>query len=618
MEEAPKPMRFGSAIVDYVALLRDFGVRLHYIVLLLTFNLLAGAFESIGLSIFLPLIQIASAGDDALANDNNRIVATLRRVFNFIGIPVTFEHLLIVIICVLMVRQVFVFMRSVAWAVVQEQVRHYLRENLFERYVHADLGYHDRVTSGQFINSFVTEIRLATIAIFAPVSMVNVAMMGLIYLTLMLWASPGMTLISVGTLLVAVLMLFKILSISRRAGEDLTATNRRITDFLVQRIGALRLLRLSGTEDAETRHMHDLSRRVFGINVRIGYLSSSLNVLMEPILIAAGLVILYSGVRGFGMQVGEIGFFILVLLRLQPASKDLLKSYQQWVTGNATIRALQERLRVMTAAREDRAGNLSMPGITDSIAYQGVYFSYPSDQTDTVCALEGIDLVIPARKMTALVGPSGAGKSTLIDLLPRLRIPTRGRITIDGLPVDTLDIRSLRAGIAFVAQSPRILGETPAEHIRYGMPAATDAHVQEAAEMAGAHEFISKLAQGYDTRFGEEARLLSGGERQRLDLARAMLRSAPILILDEPTSNLDSTSEMRIQEALARLRQQGHTTIIVIAHRLATVAQADQIVLMREGRVEAIGTHEQLLTRSEWYSEACARQFGYRQTVAAK
>jgi ABC-type multidrug transport system fused ATPase/permease subunit len=618
MKEPPKPMRFGGAVVDYIALLRDFGVRLHYIVLLLAFNLFAGAFESIGLSIFLPLIQIASAGDEALANDSNRIVATLRQVFNFVGIPVTFEHLLIVIICVLMVRQVFVFMRSVVWAVVQEQVRHHLRENLFERYVHADLGYHDHVTSGQFINSFVTEIRLATIAIFAPVSMVNVAVMGLVYLTLMLWASPGMTLISVATLLVAVLMLFKILSISRRAGEDLTATNRRITDFLVQRIGALRLLRLSGTEDVETRHMHDLSRRVFGINVRIGYLSSSLNVLMEPILIAAGLVILYSGVRGFGMQVGEIGFFILVLLRLQPASKDLLKSYQQWVTGIATIRALQQRLQVMGSAREDRAGTLPMPAITDSIAYQGVSFSYPSDQTGTVPALEGIDLVIPARKMTALVGPSGAGKSTLIDLLPRLRIPTRGGITIDGSPVDALDIRSLRAGIAFVAQSPRILGETPIDHIRYGMPLATDAQVHVAAEMAGAHEFISKLPHGYDTHLGEEARLLSGGERQRLDLARAMLRGAPVLILDEPTSNLDSTSEMKIQEALTRLRQQGRTTIIVIAHRLATVAQADQIVLMRGGHVEAVGRHEQLLARSKWYAEAYARQFGYQPATVAK
>jgi len=176
----------------------------------------------------------------------------------------------------------------------------------------------------------------------------------------------------------------------------------------------------------------------------------------------------------------------------------------------------------------------------------------------------------------------------------------------------------LRSGIAYVAQSPRILGATPRQHICYGRGEIGDKQIEAAAELAGAHEFIAGLPQGYDTPLGEDARLLSGGERQRLDLARAMLRNAPVLILDEPTSNLDSTSESRIQDALLRLRRQGRTTIIVIAHRLATVTQADQIVLMREGRVEAVGAHEQLLAGSDWYAEACARQFGYQPETVAK
>ena len=609
-----------GGISEYLALCRGFGVRLRDIAILLTLNLTAAVFESIGLSIFLPLIQIAAGGDKALEGGGNRIVAMVERGLGFFGIPVTFEFLLLTIIVLMLVRQVFVFLRSAVWTVIQERVRNFMREQLFETYVHADMAYHDSVTSGQFINSFVTETRLASIAIFGPISMINMAMIGSIYLLLMLWASPNMTLISLATLGVAVILLLQIMSISRRAGVELASTNRGITDFLVQRIGSLRLLRLSGTEDAETGRMRDLSMRVYRINARIGYLSSSLNVLMEPIVVAAGLVILYFGVRGFGMQVGEIGFFILVLMRLEPACKDALKAHQQWVTGLPTIRALQARLAEMERARESRAGTLLVPSVSEGIAYRNVDFTYPTARgNDTLPALRNVSLTIPARKMTALVGPSGAGKSTLIDLLPRLRIPSVGSIKIDGVQLDDIDIRSLRSGIAYVAQSPRILGATARQHICYGRPETSDKQIEAAAELAGAHEFISRLPQGYDTPLGEEARLLSGGERQRLDLARAMLRDAPVLILDEPTSNLDSTSEMRIQEALTRLRQQGRTTIIVIAHRLATVAQADQIVMMREGRIEAIGTHNELLTKSEWYAESCARQFGYMPAaVAAK
>jgi ABC-type multidrug transport system fused ATPase/permease subunit len=294
-----------------------------------------------------------------------------------------------------------------------------------------------------------------------------------------------------------------------------------------------------------------------------------------------------------------------------PVAKDYLKLRQQYATGLASLEALHDRLREMADARENRSGSRPMPPAPQEIVFENVEFVYPTvAERSGTRALANIDLTIPARQLTALIGPSGAGKSTLIDMLPRMRQPTSGRILISGQPLNEIDIVFVRASIAFVPQAPRILGATPREHIRYGVPSASEREVEEAARLTGAHEFISRLHQGYDTELGEEGQLLSGGERQRLDLARALVRKASILVLDEPTSHLDATSEAHLQVALGSLRDSGRVTIIVIAHRLTTIVQADQIVVLREGHIEATGRHDDLLVKSSWYADAFARQMG--------
>src|SRR5690606_11715356 len=171
----------------------------------------------------------------------------------------------------------------------------------------------------------------------------------------------------------------------------------------------------------------------------------------------------------------------------------------------------------------------------------------------------------------AIVGPSGAGKSTLIDLLPRLREPTSGTIFLDDTPITEFSVVSLRSGIAYVPQTPILFNESIADHIRLGKPDATADEVRVAAELAGADEFIRALPNAYDTVIGESGIRLSGGQRQRLDLARALVRSAYILILDEPTSNLDAESEENFRRTLLQLRKRSNTTVIVVAHRLSTI-----------------------------------------------
>jgi subfamily B ATP-binding cassette protein MsbA len=248
----------------------------------------------------------------------------------------------------------------------------------------------------------------------------------------------------------------------------------------------------------------------------------------------------------------------------------------------------------------ERAGATELARVRGEVAFEDVSFRYDGESP----VLDGIRLRIAAGTMVALVGPSGAGKSTLVKLLPRFYDVTAGRITIDGVDLRELTLKSLRQHIGIVAQEPLLLSGSIAENLRYGKPDATDAEVREAARLAYAAEFIERLPDGYEMEIGERGLRLSGGEKQRLALARAFLKNAPILILDEPSSALDPESEALIKQALAQLLR-GRTTLI-IAHRLSTIEHADEVVVLDRGRVVERGPHRQLLAQQGLYHRYAA------------
>ncbi len=304
---------------------------------------------------------------------------------------------------------------------------------------------------------------------------------------------------------------------------------------------------------------------------------------------------------------------VLVFLAYLPELQDRLKSLTGIGTALQETRVSMDRVMdVLEAEREvtDRPGAPALPRLRGAVTLERVSFGYEPARP----VLREVSLEVRPGETLAIVGPTGAGKSTLVSLVPRFIDPWRGRVLVDGRDVREVQVKSLREQVALVLQESFLFPLSLAENIAYGRPGATRGQIEAAARVANAHDFITQLPEGYDTVVGERGATLSGGERQRIAIARALLKDAPILILDEPTSALDAETEGQLMEALTRLMA-GRTTLLV-AHRLSTIRRAGRIVVLQAGRVIEVGSPAELLARDGLYAQLYRRQFGGERDAA--
>jgi ATP-binding cassette, subfamily B, bacterial MsbA len=405
----------------------------------------------------------------------------------------------------------------------------------------------------------------------------------------------------------------------RRIGRDVRRTTRRgqdkladIQNILHETITGNRIVKAFNMEFWELLRFRQAARKLFRANlrsVRAQAITSPLMDFIGAVAIALLLLLGRNQIGHRGMPEGVFFAFIVALFKMYDPIRRFGVYYNNFQQAAGASTAIFDFMDDQDEVREARHPQV-LKTFRDRIALEGVNFCY--EEQDEVregprVVLHEINLTISRGEVVALVGPSGAGKSTLVNLIPRFFDVTGGRITMDGIDVRQLSLSSLRAQIGKVTQETILFNDTVRNNIAYGQPDVSFARVLEAAKAALAHGFIEKMPDGYDTVIGEKGFRLSGGERQRLAIARAILKGAPVLILDEATSSLDAESEALVQEALGNLM--AGRTAIVIAHRLSTVRRANRIVVLEQGRITAIGTHEELLQTSPTYQKLYRLQF---------
>jgi ABC-type multidrug transport system fused ATPase/permease subunit len=388
-----------------------------------------------------------------------------------------------------------------------------------------------------------------------------------------------------------------------RQEERVKELESKLIERLYEVFSAIRLVKSFAREPHESARYAQAGDQTMQARIAVTWQQSMFGLMIGMTTVLGTAVVLIVGglhVMSGQMTVGDLTVVISYLGAVYgplSAIAHTTGQVQGAVAGARRVRAML----AMTPETIDAPDAIEPTAVMGEIRFEAVGFSYP----DGTQVLDDISFEAKPGQMVAVVGLTGAGKTTLVSLIPRFYTPTVGRVLLDGIDVRNYKIRPLREKIAIVLQDPVLFSGTIADNLRYGRLDATDAEIEAAARAAHAHEFIDHLPHKYDTHIAEAGGSLSGGERQRLSVARAILKDAPILILDEPTSSLDAISEEIVFAALRRLRS-GRTTI-VIAHRLSTVRDADVILVLDGGRIAAKGRHDELLGTSQLYRRMCAR-----------
>jgi len=482
-----------------------------------------------------------------------------------------------------------------------------LRNQLYDKLIHQSLRFFHGIATGRLMSAILNDIekiQLAVSHVLADFLRQSFTLVALMIVLLLMDARLA--------LLALPLLLAVVLYTSTRIGRRVHRSTRKTQDnlaelsqILQESISGIRVVKAFGMEQFEFGRFREAARRLFRINlrfVRAQSLSSPLMEMLGAVMVVVLLLLGRERIKSEALTAGEFMGFVYALLRIYEPVKRL--------TGinNAFQQALGASVKVFEYIDQDRevsdkpvAG--ALPPFRESIVFDNVAFHYDADRP----LLHDINLKARCGEVIALVGSSGSGKTTLASLIPRFFDVTGGRLLIDGHDVRDVTLVSLRSQIGIVTQETILFNDTVRNNICYGVAQTPDEQVFVAARAALAHDFIMDLPDGYQTLIGERGARLSGGQRQRLAIARALLKNPPILILDEATSELDSESEVLVQQALANLME--GRTAIVIAHRLSTIRHAHKIVVIEGGTIVETGTHSQLLGNGGVYRRLHEIQF---------
>ncbi len=530
------------------------------------------------------------------------------------GHPERLSEIALVVLAVFVVKGLAVYGQAVTMNYVGMRIIADVQRRLFDHVIGADLAFFHANPTGTLVSRFTNDANMLRGAVSDALTGIGKDSLTLIALVaVMFYQDWVLALVSFFAFPTAILPIARLGRRMRRVSASTQAEMGQFMTLLEETFQGARHVKAYGMERYEAGRARTIIENLFRLAQKAARTRAASSPVMETLGgLAIVAVIFYGGyevIHGVRTPGTFFSFVTALLLAYEPMKRlaNLNTSLQEGLAAAQRIFAVLDAAPAIV----DRPNATALAVRGGAVRLEGVRFAYGPGKS----ALHDVTLELPAGKTVALVGPSGAGKSTIVNLIPRFYDVDAGRVTIDGIDVRQATLASLRAAIGLVSQEISLFDDTVAANIAYGRPEATRAEIARAAAMAGAHDFVERLPQGYDTRVGGLGVRLSGGQRQRIAIARAMLKGAPILLLDEATSALDSESERQVQAALAELMR-GRTTLVV-AHRLSTVADADLIYVIEDGRVLERGSHGELIAAKGLYARLWVLQMAEEGEVSA-
>ena len=509
------------------------------------------------------------------------------------------------IIGLFLIKGVFYYGQTYLMSYVGLRIVADLREKLYHHLQYLSLSFFTKTPTGILISRLTNDIGLIQGAVSSAITSVLRDCFSIITLTVVVFYRDWkLACIAFIILPLAAIPIIKFGQKLRKFSIKGQIRMGSITSLLQETISGNRIVKAFTMEDYESRRFSAENDRFFKVVMKRQKIRALSSPVVEVLggLGVAGIVLVggYSVIKGNSTP-GTFGSFLAAILLLYKPIKSLSR-VNDIVQGGLAAGSRVFELMDETPEIRDADEAVPLTGISDGIKFERVSFKYEDERV-----LKDINVEVKVGEVLALVGMSGAGKTTLVNLIPRFYDVDEGQITIDGRDIRTLTIKSLREHVAIVTQQTILFNDTVRNNIAYGDITRSEEEIIEAAKAANAHGFIEKLPLGYDTVIGERGVKLSGGERQRVSIARALLKDAPILILDEATSSLDSESELQVQIALERLM--ANRTVFLIAHRLSTIRNAHRILVIDNGRTVEVGTHDELLALNRIYKRLYDMQF---------